>query len=218
MSAMRRISFLSLLALSAALAGCGSSPPVRFYTLQPAPQAAPTNVPRVDYQIELAPVTVPQQADQPQIMLREGQNNGALTPLYSDRWSAPLGNEIGSALTDTLTRTLGALNMQTLSPAKDVPVWRIQVDVQRFDMVEGGPARLDATWRVRPINVKNGRALICGSVVQVPADQINVVGSLVQAQQQAVVLLADTIASAIESGGARATPASGQVQLLGCAQ
>ncbi|CAM4395999.1 ABC-type transport auxiliary lipoprotein component domain-containing protein [Bordetella tumbae] len=216
MSATRRIPLLSALMLSAVLAGCGGSPSVRYYTLQSDPQTAARSVPRVDYQIEVAPVNVPQQADQPQIMLRPGQGDGALTPMYSDRWSAPLADEIRSALADTLTRTLGALDVQTLTPAPDVPVWRIQVDVQRFDMVVGGPARLDATWRVRPVNVKGGRALLCRSVVQLPADQLNAVNSLVQAQQQAVVLLGNTIASAIQSGGAQATPAAEQVQMLGC--
>jgi len=201
--------------LSAVLAGCGGSPSVRYYTLQSDPETAVRSVPRVDYQIEVAPVNVPQQADQPQIMLRPG-GDSALTPMYSDRWSAPLADEIRSALADTLTRTLGALDVQTLTPAPDVPVWRIQVDVQRFDMVVGGPARLDATWRVRPLNVKGGRALLCRSTVQLPADQFNAVNSLVQAQQQAVVLLGNTIASAIQSGGARATPAAEQVQMLGC--
>lgn len=217
MSATRRLLLVPVLTVSALLAGCAGSPSARYYTLQPSAQTTASGAQRVDYQIEVAPVTVPQQADQPQIMLRSGQGDGALTPMYSDRWSAPLADEIRSALADTLTRTLGALDVQTLTPAPEVPVWRIQVDVQRFDMIVGGPARLDATWRVRPLKVKDARALLCRSVVQLPADQANVVGSLVQAQQQAVALLANTIASAIQSGGMQATPASQQVQLLGCA-
>jgi len=217
MSATRRLLLVPVLTVSALLASCAGSPSARYYTLQPSAQTTASSAQRVDYQIEVAPVTVPQQADQPQIMLRSGQGDGALTPMYSDRWSAPLADEIRSALADNLTRTLGALDVQTLTPAPEVPVWRIQVDVQRFDMIVGGPARLDATWRVRPLKVKDARALLCRSVVQLPADQANVVGSLVQAQQQAVALLANTIASAIQSGGVQATPASQQVQLLGCA-
>jgi len=206
--------FLSSLALSALLAGCAGSPPARYYTLQAPAQAASPQAGRAGYQIELAPVTVPLQADQPQIMVREG-DDGALTPLYSDRWSAPLADEIGSALSDTLTRALGALDVRTLRPAADTPVWRVQVDVQRFDMLAGGPVRLDATWRVRPINQKGGAALICRSVAQVPADGTGV-PALVRAQQQAVALLGRTIASAVQSGGTRAVPASPEVQLWGC--
>lgn len=216
MSATRYLPLLSVVTLAVLLAGCAGSPSARYYTLQADPQAMTSSTQRVDYQIEVVPVSVPQQADQPQIMLREDQGSGALTPMYSDRWSAPLADEIRSALADRLTRQLGALDVQTLTPAPDVPVWRIQVDVQRFDMVVGGPARLDATWRVRPLKVQGGRALVCRSVVQLPADQFKVVSSLVEAQQQAVKLLADTIASAIQSGGANATPAAQSVQMLGC--
>lgn len=216
MSATRYLPLLPVVTLAALLAGCAGSPSARYYTLQADPQAMTSSTQRVDYQIEVVPVSVPQQADQPQIMLREDQGSGALTPMYSDRWSAPLADEIRSALADRLTRQLGALDVQTLTPAPDVPVWRIQVDVQRFDMVVGGPARLDATWRVRPLKVQGGRALVCRSVVQLPADQFKVVSSLVEAQQQAVKLLADTIASAIQSGGANATPAAPSVQMLGC--
>ena len=208
-----------LLVGSALLAGCAGSPSARYYTLQTEPQAvAASPASRVDYQIEVLPVTVPQQADQPQIMLRDAQGDGgALTPMYSDRWSAPLADEMRSALADRLTHQLGALDVQTLTPAQDVPVWRIQVDVQRFDMMIGGSARLDATWRVRPLKVKGGRALICRSVVQLPADDTNVVSSLVRAQQEAVKLLADTIASGIQSGGVKAESTSPSVQLMGCA-
>jgi len=205
--------FLSALALSALLAGCAGSPPARYYTLQAPAQATP-DAHSAGYQIEVATVSVPQQADQPQIMLRV--DGGALTPLYSDRWSAPLSDEIGAALSDTLTRTLGAIDVQTLRPAEGAPVWRIQVDVQRFDMIAGGPARLDATWRVRPIKVPGGVARVCRTIVQVPADDGTGVPALVRAQQQAVELLGTTIASAIQAGGARATAANAQVQLRDC--
>ncbi|MBO1113073.1 PqiC family protein [Bordetella petrii] len=211
----RYVPLLSALALSAALAGCAMSPPARYYTLQPAPQAAPAAAQRVQYQIEVAPVSVPLQADQPQIMLRRHEGDGALTPLYSHRWSAPLSDEIGAALSDVLTHTLGALDVQTLQPADNAPVWRVQVDVQRFDMVSGGPARLDATWRVRPLNLKGARALICRATVQVPADGQDI-PALVQAQQRAVTLLGQTIASAIQSGGAQPAPAGQQIQVWGC--
>lgn len=216
MFALRSTSLLPVALLLASLAGCGSSPSARYYTLQPSPQAMEVAAPRVEYQIEVLPVTVPEQADQPQIMLSDTQADGTLTPMYSDRWSAPLSSDIRAALADTLMSTLGALDVQTLTPAEDIAVWRIQVDVQRFDMIIGGPARLDATWRVRPLKVDGGRALLCRSVVQIPADEVPVVASLVKAQQQAVALLAKTIATGIQSGGAQANPASAQVQMLGC--
>jgi uncharacterized lipoprotein YmbA len=217
MSLVSRKLVLPAVLLVALLSGCGGSPNARYYTLQSSSQAIPAAPARIEYQIEVAPVTVPEQADQPQLMLRDGPGEGELMPMYSDRWSAPLGNEIRSALADTLTTRLGALDVNSLAPARDVPVWRVQVDVQRFDMIVGGPVRLDATWRVRPIKVTGARALICRTVIELPASGTAVVAPLVEAQQQAVALLGQTIASAIDSAGARALPASSQVRLLVCA-
>lgn len=211
----RRVLLSATLLSAAVLAGCSSSPPARYYTLQPAAQTAPVES-RVDYQIEVASVAVPQQVDQPQVMLRPEQGSGPLTPIYSDRWSSSLSDEIRTALSDTLVSSLGALDVSVLAPAPDVPVWRIQVDVQRFDMIVGGPARLDATWRIRPLKVTGAKALICRSVVEFPADRIDVVGSLVRAQQQAIVSLANTIAASIQSGGVSAIPANQSVKMMGC--
>jgi uncharacterized lipoprotein YmbA len=215
MTVLQRKAWWLAVMASVVLAGCTGSSPARYYTLQP-PVSSVSAAPRVDYQIEVASVTIPEQIDQPQIMLRPVQGGGPLEAIYSDRWSAPLADEIRIALTDTLVNTLGALDVRVLEPAPNVPVWRIQVDVQRFDMVAGGPASLEATWRVRPLKVEGSRALICRSLVQLPADRVDVVGSLVQAQQQALVLLAKTIASSIQSGGVKATPADQSVQMLGC--
>ncbi|MVW70603.1 membrane integrity-associated transporter subunit PqiC [Bordetella sp. 15P40C-2] len=217
MSVVSRKLILPALAMAVLLTGCGGSPNARYYTLQSSSQAIPAAPARIEYQIEVAPVSVPEQADQPQLMLRDGPGEGELMPMYSDRWSAPLGNEIRSALADTLTAKLGALDVNSLAPARDVPVWRVQANVQRFDMIVGGPVRLDATWRVRPIKVSGAAPLLCRTVIELPAQGNAVVGSLVEAQQQAVALLGQTIASAIESGGARALPASAEVRLLGCA-
>lgn len=208
--------FAGVTLAAALLAGCSSSPPARFYTLQPPANATAVSTERVGYQIEVVSVTVPEQVDQPQIMLRPEEGSGPLTPIYSDRWSAPLSDEIRGALADTLVNTLGALDVRVLAPAAEVPVWRIQVDVQRFDMVSGGPARLDATWRIRPLKVQGGQALICRSVIQLPADRVDVVGSLVQAQQQAVTLLAQTIASSIKANGVPVASVNAVVQTVGC--
>lgn len=212
---MRMYTRASLLAAAALISACSTSPPAQFYTLQPARDARPSPAAPAGFQIEIASVSVPMQADQPQIMLRERATDNSLTPLYSHRWSAPLPDEIRSALSDVLTRDLGALNVQALQPSPGTPVWRVQVDVQRFDIVGDAAARLDATWRVRPVHHKQGKSLLCRTLVQVEPSGRSI-SELVQAQQQAVRLLADTIASAIRSDGARATPAAANVQLEGC--
>lgn len=71
------------LLIATILAGCGASPPARYYTLQPpgATQAVQAGVAAAPFMIEILPVNVPAQADQPQLMVRTG--DGTVAPLYS---------------------------------------------------------------------------------------------------------------------------------------
>ncbi|WP_414638727.1 PqiC family protein [Achromobacter sp.] len=207
-SPMRTV--LSLLVAGAALAGCGSSPPVHYYTLQgpAAPAPASASAP-AGFLIEVQPVSLSTQADQPQLMVRTG--DGSVSALYSERWSSPLGDELRGALSDALKRELGALDVQAVKPGPGAAVWRVQTDVQRFDLVSGSMAQLDATWRVRPVNMK-GVGLLCRSLVTEPVSEAGV-PALIAAQQRAVVSLAGVMASAMRG---QAPAGSGSVQMLGC--
>lgn len=223
-----------LLAAVAGLAGCGSSPPVRYYTLMtpPAASAGPAGAGASDagYALEVLPVSVPAQVDQPQLMLRgEG---GQLQAQYSDRWSAPLPDELRDALSDALTRRLGVPDVRGVLPLPGTPVWRVRVDVQRFEVAAAGEAVLEATWRVSPHDMRTqAAALLCRTRIDIPVrgvvgagkddaaagvDAGTAAGQAVLAQQRAVVLLGDTVASAIRAQGRQAEPASEQVILLGC--
>lgn len=207
-SPMRTV--LSLLVAGAALAGCGSSPPVHYYTLQgPAAPAPASAAAPAGFLIEVQPVSLSTQADQPQLMVRTG--DGSVSALYSERWSSPLGDELRGALSDALKRELGALDVQAVKPGPGAAVWRVQTDVQRFDLVSGAMAQLDATWRVRPVNMK-GTGLLCRSLVTEPVSEAGV-PALIAAQQRAVVSLAGVMASAMRG---QAPAGSGSVQMLGC--
>ncbi|MGE8639524.1 MAG: PqiC family protein [Achromobacter sp.] len=206
-SPMRTV--LSLLVAGAALAGCGSSPPVHYYTLQGPAAPAPAAAAPAAFLIEVQPVSLSTQADQPQLMVRTG--DGSVSALYSERWSSPLGDELRGALSDALKRELGALDVQMVKPGPGAAVWRVQTDVQRFELVSGSMAQLDATWRVRPVNTK-GTGLICRSVVTENVAEAGV-PALIAAQQRAVVSLAGAMASAVRG---QAPTGSGSVQMLGC--
>lgn len=206
-SPMRTV--LSLLVAGAALAGCGSSPPVHYYTLQGPAAPAPAATAPAAFLIEVQPVSLSTQADQPQLMVRTG--DGSVSALYSERWSSPLGDELRGALSDALKRELGALDVQMVKPGPGAAVWRVQTDVQRFELVSGSMAQLDATWRVRPVNTQ-GTGLICRSVVTENVSEAGV-PALIAAQQRAVVSLAGAMASAMRG---QTPTGSGSVQMLGC--
>jgi len=204
--------------LGAALAGCSTSPPVHYYTLltpdagQESRAAARSDGGKPPFLLDVLPVTVPPQADQPQIMLRE--SDGVVAAYYSDRWTAPLSDEIRGAVSYNLVRDLGVVDVQSINAPANAAMWRVQLDVQRFDATAHGEAVLDATWRVRPMNLP-GRTLLCRSVIHVPLDGATPARA-VAAQQRATADLAATIASGIRAGGARAQPVSEAVQLKGC--
>lgn len=213
------------LAAAAALAGCAGSPPASYYTLLPSADAvAPAAGARAAagtpaFALEIMPVNVPLQVDQPQIMLRT--SDGALSPMYSQRWASPLSEELQTALSHAMTATLGAPDVSALGASAGVPVWRVQVDIQRFDMLLGGPALIDATWRIRQSGAPRGKSaapavLLCRSLVQVPAPDADL-PALVLAQQRAVTALAQTMSSAIRQNAA-VPPSSETVQVRGCSR
>lgn len=208
-------------AAAAVLAGCAGSPPASYYTLLPAAKVAPAAgrpAAAPVFALEVMPVNVPLQVDQPQIMLRTADD--ALSPMYSQRWASPLGEELQAALSHALTAALGAPDISALGASTGVPVWRVQVDVQRFDMLLGGPALIDATWRIRQSGTSQGGSapgvLLCRSLVRVPAPDADL-PALVRAQQHAVMALAQTISSAIRQD-ARVPTSSDTVQVRGCSR
>lgn len=215
MAFFRRSARLSISVLVLGLAACASSPPVSYYTLQ-APQTesrAPVTNAANEF-IEVMPVTMAASADYPHLMVRV--QNAEVSPLYSQRWTAPLADEFRAALSAALVNDLGAVDMLGVRPTADAPMWRIQTDVQRFELQTGVQALLDVTWRIRPVHTE-GRALLCRSTVHVPVMDAGALG-LVQAQQKGVMLLSATIASAIRAKGQGATFIAPEVQLHACTE
>ena len=195
------------------IAGCAASPTANYYTLVPAaqPRSAPAGG-APGYLIEVLPVSVPSQVDQPQIMLRDAA--GSITPRSSERWTAPWSDELQDALADGLTRSRGVLDVDSVKPGREDPVWRVQTSINRFDSVLGDAAIVDATWRLRPINI-SGPVLLCRTQVRVAADGPGIDG-LVRAHQAAVQDLALTIAGAIRNGARSAPAGVGSAKVSGC--
>ena len=196
------------LGIALTLAGCASAP-LHYYTLVP-PATDPTSdvaspsPGMASLPFELLPVTVPAQVDQPQLVVRSGSQGVAL--LNGERWIAPLGDELRSALSTDLARQLHSQDVSAL-PANDKPRLRIKLDVRRFDSLPGSYALIDGSWSVRVVHGANdqGGALSCNSRVS------ETVGAgydaLVQGHQRAIARLAAQIAVAAQSLGNGQTPA-----------
>jgi uncharacterized protein len=147
MSPPRLGAALACAALVLVTAGCGSAAPPRFHSLlgEPLQVAAPL------LSWRLAPVSVPAQVDQPQIVVRRA--DGSLAVLERERWHAPLQDELRDALAEQLGARLGPAGQPAAAGRAD---WRITLDVQRFDSAPGR-ATLVAQWQLQSAANRSGQ-------------------------------------------------------------
>ena len=157
---MRRIAVpVILCALAAAAAGCGSTPPSRFYTLS---ATAKTTVAPSSLAVSVGPVSVPAVVDRPEIVVSTGPNEVRLDEF--NRWASPLQDNLGRAVAENLVAMLGTQHVtvfpQTEGEGAD---YRVAIQVQAFESVPGATAALEAVWTVRrskDAKVRTGRTSI----------------------------------------------------------
>lgn len=177
--------------LIAGLTACSSAPPIRYHTLlAPAAQTIAHGEPAA-FLIDVLPVGIPAQLDQPQLVVRAGDSSLAL--LDGERWAGPLSDELRSALSAQLTRKLNTMDIAGLPRSTDKPVLRIKLQVRRFDAWPGQHVHLDADWSLGLADETGNARLICHGQFDEPAS--GGYPELVQAQQRALAALADRIAA-----------------------
>jgi uncharacterized protein len=190
------ISALGALALAAALAGC-SSPASRFYTLSPTDDTARTtaapNAGNPRWLIELAPVDVPPQVAKSQLVVQTDANQ--VRVLEQERWASLPGDEIRRALSGDLTQQLGTIDVYGSPHPEGVPVYRVSVNVQRFESWPGSHALVDAVWSVRALDTQT--VLTCRSVINEPVG--DGYDALVIGHRRAVESLSQAIASGVRA-------------------
>ena len=179
------------------LAGC-ASPPLHFYTLVPAAgMTAPAGRQPAGLPFELLPVSVPAQVDQPQLLVRQGGQGVAV--LDGERWIAPLGDEVRSAMSADLAAALDSHDVSGL-PGNGTPRLRIRLDLRRFDSVPGNYALIEAVWSVRLLGAGHAEPVACSSRIR----ETVAAGypALVQGHQRALARLATQVAAVARSLGA----------------
>lgn len=194
-------------ALMLGLAACASTP-VRYYTLLE-PATALSLSPPAAFMVDVLPVDVPAQLDQPQWVVRQGDTGMQI--LDGERWAGPLGDELRAALSAQLVQRLGTQDIAGLSPPRGVPGMRIKLHVRHFDAWPGQTVQLDADWSLGFADDTSQAHMICHGRFNEAAP--GGYTELARAGQRAVASLAARIAEqASESAGARrmtcSTPAS----------
>lgn len=153
---------LAFLALAAVLAGCASKPD-NYYTLASpvaAADAAPSTLGgAAPLYIELAPVAVPERFARPQMVVREPNGSVQVAVLEQHRWASSFENELRDALASGIAGRLGALDVTKGGRQSSQPVWRIAVQLQQFDAVDGGRVDAGFSWTLRRSD--EARTLVC---------------------------------------------------------
>jgi uncharacterized lipoprotein YmbA len=192
-------------ALAATLVAC-SSAPTHFYTLLPPAEPATAAAAPAAFAIAVEPVGVPAEVDQVQWLVRTGPGQMAL--LDNERWAAPLGDELRAAFAEELTHRLGARDVYKAANFAGMPVYRIQIEVRRFESAAGGYALIEADWSVARREGGTGAAMQCHSRVSQPVEPGY--AALALGHQRAVAAIAARVALAVRSvvsGGATCPPA-----------
>ena len=202
---MRAWQWMASVALAAGLAGCGSPEPINYYTLVPGfDQTRPAASSAVRdavassgaVAVQVLPVSLPVELDTSRLLVRTGP--GAMVPFNGERWMGQLSDQIRAALSDNLSRKLDLPAVQSDAQAADGAIWRVQIEVQRFESTPQGLAGLEAVWRVRHSDRKDQPPL-CHSRLQRQSETADV-ASLVQAHQANIDSLASEMAAAIATG------------------
>lgn len=128
------------------LTGC-ASPREHLYTLDTAvAEAPPPSTERAT--VVVAPISLPDVVDRPQLVFREGSNQ--LIVIEQERWAASLRESIPRVLASQLTQKLPERRfVLAASAAMATPTARLTIDLGRVDLIRGEGARLTAHWVYR---------------------------------------------------------------------
>lgn len=190
------------LVLLALVAACATSPSPRYYTLAAdAGNAAPARGATDALSIWVAPVTLPESVDRPQMVVRVAPNRVAI--LDGHRWAEPLPGAMARAIAADLAALLGGarVSAEAQHAASGAQI-RVLVDVQRFESVPGQGVTVEALWSVRrhgESDGQRGHSLVTEAVRAAPADPAGGPDyeALAAAHSRALAALSQDIAQAI---------------------
>ena len=162
---MRLITGMTTLSLALVLlAGCSRSPRVTYYTLNATAEAGSAAL-ALDA-VAIGPISLPELLDRPHFVVTVDANRVDIQEMH--RWAAPLKSEIQRIIADDLALLLKPTRVAAYpqNSAFDA-VYRVQVDIRRFEMTEGKGVTVDLLWTIRRSDggaVKNGTAVVRESV------------------------------------------------------
>jgi uncharacterized protein len=170
----------ALVGAAVSLAGCGSSPPTRFYTLSVKPaEGAPV---AGGGQVVVSGVSLPGELDRPEMVRRTAPNQISISEL--DRWAAPLEDTVRRVLSDDIARRS--------SSGVGEPQRLISVDIHEFFGDASCNVTLRAVWTLKQTGAVPGT-----EEIQVPASGGGCPSGLPEAMSVALGQLSDRIVAGV---------------------
>ncbi|HEY6418109.1 MAG TPA: PqiC family protein [Candidatus Binataceae bacterium] len=186
---------VSIVMLAAAVAGCGTTAPSRYYNLDST--AVADGAPPERVAIMVGPVSIPASVDQPQFVVQVAPNRVDVDEF--NRWVAPLNDSIARAVAGDLAVLLGTSDVAAGPLANFEPAYRVTIAVLRFDSIRGEAAVLEAVWTVHKTaggETRSGRT-IAREPVQGQSFE-----ALAAAHSRALATMSGDIATAIRAEAA----------------
>jgi uncharacterized protein len=187
-----RIAYQISIALVAIVAAGCSTTPSRFYALDST--AVADGTPAAHAAIMVGPVTVPAAVDRPEFVVQVAPNRDEVDEF--NRWVAPLNDAIARAVAGNLVVLLGTPDVATETLANFIPDYRVTIDVQRFESIQGQAAIMEAVWNVR--KTTGGQTRSGRTVAREPV-QGQGFDALAAAHSHAIAKMSADIAAAIRA-------------------
>jgi uncharacterized lipoprotein YmbA len=187
-----RIAYQISIALVAIVAAGCSTAPSRFYALDST--AVADGTPAAHAAVMVGPVTVPAAVDRPEFVVRVAPNRDEVDEF--NRWVAPLNDAIARAVAGDLVVLLGTPDVATETLANFIPDYRVTIDVQRFESIQGQAAIMEAVWNVR--KTAGGQTRSGRTVAREPV-QGQGFDALAAAHSHAIAKMSGDIAAAIRA-------------------
>lgn len=131
------------------LGGCATSPPSRFYTLTPLPEAerARAEIDGGGLSVGIGPVVFPQYLDRPQLVVRDGSNR--LRVEEFNRWGGTVQDDFLRVWGENLSHLLDTSRVVIFPSESRMPLdFRITAEVVTFAAQQGSEVLLKVRWAV----------------------------------------------------------------------
>jgi uncharacterized lipoprotein YmbA len=197
---MRHLAHYLIPVILAALAGCATTPPSRFYILSAvsADTAAPLAGPATA--IGVGPVELPRYLDRPQIAVRSGANE----LLYNEthRWAEVLKDNVPDVLAENLARLVPTDKVTVFPWGRMTTIdYQVVAEISRFDADASGNVTLSASWKL----YQEQNRKVVAQKTTVFTEPVGGAGyaEIVAAQSRALAALSREIAAAIRVAASR---------------